>query len=86
MIFMCGAMSAPKRERNEMFKMRQEVRYQDRPAVIMTKPSIGATGREMIGVRFTDVPQFEDCPGFPGMKMPAKGSCAIACTDDITAA
>jgi hypothetical protein len=51
--------------------------YDNRPVKIITAPLVGATGAEMVGVRYLDVPRYEDVPGFPGMQKPAQGSSAI---------
>jgi hypothetical protein len=66
-----------------MAAAKKQVQYKGRPAVIFTAPKVGATGREMVGVRFTDVEQFVPCPGFEGILMPAPNSTAIAAVEDL---
>lgn len=68
-----------------MFAPQTKVQYEGRPAIVITAPAIGATGVELVGIRFTDVERWADCPGFPGMKMPAPGSSKIAPTSDLVA-
>ncbi len=67
-----------------MYALQQEVIHAGRPAVIITQPEVGATGATLYGIRYTDVPRWEAVPGFPDMRKPATGSCAIARENDLT--
>jgi hypothetical protein len=59
--------------------------FEGRPAVVIARAVVGATGATIVGVRFTDVPQWADVPGFPGMQRPADGTCRLAKVDDLVA-
>jgi hypothetical protein len=66
-----------------LYSPRQRVTHQGRPAVILTRPAVGATGATLYGIRYTDGPTYEAVPSHPGMRKYASGSCAIAKEDDI---
>lgn len=57
------------------------IEHDGRPAVVITRPEIGATGDEIVGIRYQDVPRWLDVPGFPGMRRPNGG--AIVKTADL---
>ena len=58
--------------------------HNGRPAKVITAPETGADGEEYVGVRYLDVPQWQDVPGFPGMSRPADGSSAIVRVGELS--
>jgi hypothetical protein len=61
------------------FKIGARVRHDDRPAVVITDGVVGANGRVLYGIRYTDVPRFvEDAYG-----MRPNGG-ALAYEDDLS--
>jgi hypothetical protein len=59
-----------------------DVSFENRPAVVITRPSRGASGGVFVGVRFTDVEQWETIHGT--LRKPADGSTAIANVDALS--
>jgi hypothetical protein len=60
-----------------------EVTFDDRPAVVFTRPKHGANGGVFVGVRYTDVERWETVPGTT-LQKPTDGSCAIANVDALS--
>jgi len=69
---------------NARFGLGQEVTHTGRPVIVMARPMKGATGEVLYGVRYLDMPRWEDVPGFPGMRKPTTGSCVIARESDLS--
>lgn len=62
------------------------IAHDGRPAVIATRPAIGADGITAYGIRYTDVPQFIDDPRMPGLRRPTTGANKIARVGDFVVA